>query len=946
MTWKNRFLILLFLSFPFLLINLGKILLFPDKTEELKEIVENRFEEAVSQIDSQKDFQTYFDRFFKNFEQKVFQNENPQKNFHKFLPILKRQFPRMIQTIFLDSSGLPVEQLSDLHPSNYLSQKFFSAYREFLELEKPLSQTILGFLHSLLGNYFPTENTFYSKLFMGSGFPHPVYFYISQPFPQGLFIIFFRPNHHPRELALNKVISKVNKMFPDFRFSLAFTGQKANQILQRLHAPDNIATSFWKKLQSAPIGCFWFENTFLGKRILFPSVWIVGMKIVDLPGSFFSNKDFFALGIQFLVCNFLIMTFLENRWKNSHFFSIRWKLFLVFLFSSFIPLLIMGSSVQSFIQEHRNVLEKETHEKVEKSLLAFDREFGNYLTRLDWKFEQIFLDQKDQKAMTVKEFMSQTETLRKLWNFDLCWIVDSKGEIVFKLNPNNPKIFLGSVGRIVQFGIKDTISTVNSRASYLSNCMKANKTSLPLKPKSYSTPVPMRCMGHIKRVVLGNEKIYFITAPIDTGEDQISHFVVLVWRPSNLQWNYLRKQFTGFLRKINLGHGIAWDNDNPEIVFPGKFKKESAIYNTLVKSASYGFRKVSISGENRKILTGLKGSNLDTISFLIQTSDHEIDQEISDWKWKFRFMAFTIIGLCIVIGFSITRLFLEPVDNLTQGIKAISERNFGFQVIIGAHDELGNLGTLFNEAMSDLADLEVAKIVQENFFPSNPLITDQWEIYGSCISASHVGGDYFDYFQIDENRAICIIGDVSGHGVGAALVVAMAKGIISHPDIKCDPAEILKQLNGILLAVLKKKKMMTCCVTLIDFKNCSMILANAGHPYPILIQNGSPTFIEGTGFPLGSRSKSLIIPNRTFSFPKGSSLIFYSDGVVEALDNIGVPLGYDRLIEEICSLQKNSVVETELEIRNWHRKIARKSPPDDDISLLLVQNKLQEKKCT
>ncbi|MBF0548271.1 MAG: SpoIIE family protein phosphatase [Candidatus Riflebacteria bacterium] len=914
-------------------------MLFPDRTEELKAIVENRFEEAVSQIESQKDFQVYFDRLFKNFEKKVFQSVTPQSNFHKFLSSLKNKFPKMIETIFLDSSGLPVSQLTDFRLSNYLIQKFFIAYQEFLELAKPFPNTIKGFINTLMGEHFPTEKEFCSRFLIGTGVPHPVYFYVSRCYPQGMFILFFKPVHHPRELVLNKVISKVNKMFPDFRFSLAVENEKIRRVLQRIHAPKSIEASFWKELQRAPTGSFWFENSFVGKRILFPNVWVVGMKTVKLPKSFLYSEEFITFVIQFLVLLFLIIVFFENKWAGSQFSSIRWKIFFVFLFSSFIPLLIMGSSIQSFIQEHRSVLEKETHEKIERSILAFDRGFGIFIKQFEGEIQKFFIDQKDRKALEFNDFLAQAEYLKKSWNFDLCWLIDSKGDVVFEMNPNYPKIVLGSVGRIFKTGIKDTICTTNSRSNFLTN--DANLTDqLPGKrTKDYSQPIPAECMSHIKRLIMGSDKIYFGVCPIGTRNDRISHFILLAWRPSNIQWNYVKKQYPDFLRKINSGQGVAWDDENPDNVFPGEFKRKSWIYNSLVKSRIHGFRKISSSGENKNILTGLRGTNLDSISFLIQTSDVEINREIATWVWKFRFMALTVIGLCVVVGSSFSRLFLEPIDKLTKGVSAIAQRNFSFKVPIENHDELGNLGTLFNETMSDLADLEVAKVVQESFFPSHPLINENWEIFGSCISASHVGGDYFDYFQIDESRVLCIMGDVSGHGVGAALVVAMAKGAICHPSTKNNPAEILQQLNGIIISVLKRKKMMTCCIALIDFKMGSMIFSNAGHPYPILMGNDKTIFLEEIGFPLGSRNKNWKAQNKTFPFSPGSSLLFYSDGLVEAVDDFGNPIGYDRLLEKCDTFKVTSVLETEREIRTWHKKISRKSPPDDDISLLLVQSK-------
>ncbi|MFZ2955696.1 MAG: PP2C family protein-serine/threonine phosphatase [Candidatus Ozemobacteraceae bacterium] len=192
----------------------------------------------------------------------------------------------------------------------------------------------------------------------------------------------------------------------------------------------------------------------------------------------------------------------------------------------------------------------------------------------------------------------------------------------------------------------------------------------------------------------------------------------------------------------------------------------------------------------------------------------------------------------------------------------------------------------------------VAKAVQESLFPAMPLTSFPYSLYGNCVTASQVGGDYFDYTLLPSGHLRFIIGDVSGYGVGAALVVAMAKALMNHPDTSPDPEQILIQLNATFLAILKKKKIMSALVALFNPASRELRLTNAGHCYPMLVRNGTASFLEANGFPLGStklwKPKSLII-----TLNPDDMVVFYTDGLVEGQDRAGNPIGFPRFMADL-----------------------------------------------
>jgi len=238
--------------------------------------------------------------------------------------------------------------------------------------------------------------------------------------------------------------------------------------------------------------------------------------------------------------------------------------------------------------------------------------------------------------------------------------------------------------------------------------------------------------------------------------------------------------------------------------------------------------------------------------------------------------------------------------------------------------------------MAGLSDLEVARIVQESFFPSEELIINGWSIYGRCVPAIQVSGDYYDYYAIDDTRAIIILGDVSGHGVSAALVVAMAKALIAHEETPDCPVQIITILSKVFLTLLKRKKMMSCVAVLFDTKNMSISVVNAGQCYPIRCENDQGEFIEAKGILLGMKARK---PIAAMNIPvrDGEAFVFYTDGLVEAMDETGHPIGYSRLLETLPKLIRYDAVQSQVGIRNWVLEKSPKDPPEDDTTILIWQ---------
>lgn len=924
---KRSLLIALFFILPLFLACFGNRVLFLEIADEVRSDAETRLKEALSGIESEKDPIEHFSRLFKRVEKKVFSGPESLVSWKESAGYLKRRYGDQISLVLLDGHGRPVPGFADRQIPRHLSQKFFESYKSFLRDKKPLTPTAQSFVKSVLGNLVPVEREFQGILYFASPPPKNEFVYVSRPYPLGMFLVFFKPNGPLSEMALKEKIERFQRTNQVIRLAYVPRGERSRVVLKKLGLRGRIRKPFWKQLQRSTTGSVWFDDILLSRRILFPSSWVVGtVSLSSLQSSFGSGSGSSVAG--FLILAFLVMGVGHVFPFERLIGSVRYKLLFAFLYTALVPLLIMEMTANSFLSERRSVLESETHRAMEKSLTAFDDLYLNHWQNLR---EGIGLHsfRADYEAKDgYQDFRGKFETYRKRYYFDFCRIFDSSGKEVFEfIGPGFPTAF-GGFMKIFPKLARGYFAQLNASRS--------GPASSKVDPLLAATTISFNPLAS-QEFRVGPVKMYMLSLPLGNQDNKLTHIAYLIMDRKRMEWNYVRENLKAVSRQSGLGDVFAWSPGSGEMVFPLPFSHGKAIRPFLEKvfSNSISLRKTVSDGDRNLLLTGLRGSRLSHFSFLGVTPDLDIQGAIRDLAWKFRFITLAILGVSVVVGFLLARLIIDPLGNLHRGMEAITARDFRFVIPVVENDELGALARLFNDTLGDLQDLEVARAMQESLFPRKPLRIGSWEVFGSCIPSSQVGGDYFDYFPIDEDRIILILGDVSGHGVGAALVVAMVKAVMGHPASVGKPMDILASLNTILFSILKRKKMMSCCLGIFDRRSGVLTLANAGQTYPVLITEGKPSFLELQGFPLGSVKKWKATTG-TFLLEKRELVLLYTDGLIEALDGKDQPIGYERFLAVLPSLIGKNAEETERSMRTWHRGLARVWPPEDDVSLLIL----------
>jgi serine phosphatase RsbU (regulator of sigma subunit) len=172
-----------------------------------------------------------------------------------------------------------------------------------------------------------------------------------------------------------------------------------------------------------------------------------------------------------------------------------------------------------------------------------------------------------------------------------------------------------------------------------------------------------------------------------------------------------------------------------------------------------------------------------------------------------------------------------------------------------------------------------------------------WEISPLYRPAREVGGDFYDFFELEDGRVGIAVGDATGKGVPAALMVTATYSMlraVAQALGSFSPGEVLAQVNETLLARIPTNMFVTCFYAILDPKSGYLTYANAGHDLPYLHRNGAAEELRARGMPLGIMS-GMSYEEREASLTEGDSALFYSDGLVEAHDPKGEMFGFPRL---------------------------------------------------
>jgi len=233
-------------------------------------------------------------------------------------------------------------------------------------------------------------------------------------------------------------------------------------------------------------------------------------------------------------------------------------------------------------------------------------------------------------------------------------------------------------------------------------------------------------------------------------------------------------------------------------------------------------------------------------------------------------------------------------------------------------------------------EINIARDIQQALLPRNFPDQPHLAVAGCNYPCLSVGGDYFDVFALDDKRTAFLIADVSGKGLGAALLTTMLQGALSGMTLGTDPARVFNHVNRFLCDHAEVGRYATMFFAILD-RLGNLEFINAGHPSPFLIRNGAAeeAFSEGS-FPVG------LVPEADYEVSRvklepGDTLVLFSDGVTEAMDPDEQLFGVPRLRDCLSGQTGRPLDQIQKCVLEAVENFARGASQNDDLTMLVVR---------
>jgi len=323
-------------------------------------------------------------------------------------------------------------------------------------------------------------------------------------------------------------------------------------------------------------------------------------------------------------------------------------------------------------------------------------------------------------------------------------------------------------------------------------------------------------------------------------------------------------------------------------------------------------------------------------------------------------------GFALFFGVRIAAGILAAVRALHRGTVRLASGDLGTRISVPNEDELGDLATSFNvmtvavrrgreEAVARERlerELETARGIQQRLLPDEVPVVPGFDITGTSIPSRQVGGDYFDFLSHGDGRVGIAIGDVSGKGIPAALLMsnlqASLQGQVIHPS---SVAEVVARVNDLLARSTDAQMFATFFYGVLDCRAATFTSANAGHNPPVLLRaDGSLERLESGGLVLGMFAGQTY-EQETVHLAPDDLLVLFTDGISEAEGlpgaDLGIPpadedaenpmFGEERMIEVIRAAAAGSAVEIKDAILSAVEAFAAGVPQSDDVTVVIVK---------
>ncbi|KAF1081121.1 MAG: Serine phosphatase RsbU, regulator of sigma subunit [Candidatus Rifleibacterium amylolyticum] len=665
---------------------------------------------------------------------------------------------------------------------------------------------------------------------------------------------------------------------------------------------------------------------YLGYIFLAPGkrIFALAAKKYDSPAIFWRSllaaACYLTLMLPFLVYTW--NTMVAGRPGRAR---IKTRLAFLFFFACGIPLLAMIVVSHEHNLQMRRTMIAEAHQSATDMILSFDRRFLSFLDNDAVSLDRL-LDQwadgikksggvNDKIAIQINQLLASfTVSNYYVVASDSKQVIDRGEVFVLKGNLDSASIDRekSKIKREITTVVESDIITANLVGKKVMSDLNRVEISGPIlsKLEIIAESLLQQTMLEMTNTVIGNlgsinhwgfgrlndlslMKLLSVNRP-----GIVDYAVMIFWRPIFSQTRFINKAVPLVNRNPH-GYRLIVRNRFSDSYLP-EIDNQAAdlrkFASRLGARPTEEIEQISFAGEDY-IAVGFNGSNVRLFQVMALYPLRNIDRVIDQQQTQLLLFVLFCIILAASLAQILAKSFIEPLHALRSGALAIENREFSHRIRGVGKDEFGEIAGIFNEIMVGFSELEVARIVQDSLFPPPGFAHGNFVTFGKSISMSELGGDYFDFFAIDEQNFAVLAGDVAGHGVGAALIMAMAKaGILSSTHLLDRPAELMMALHRMIMASKgsNQKRIMTFQYLYLDSQSGRGLYSNAGGCSPVMIRatDRSVNEVTLTGPALGAftRAKYNECP---VEFGDGDAIVFYTDGIIEARSPAGGEIGYD-----------------------------------------------------
>lgn len=314
-----------------------------------------------------------------------------------------------------------------------------------------------------------------------------------------------------------------------------------------------------------------------------------------------------------------------------------------------------------------------------------------------------------------------------------------------------------------------------------------------------------------------------------------------------------------------------------------------------------------------------------------------------------------VVGTCL--SFFLTSLITGPVRKLMKDIEIVARGKLEHRTHATSKDEIGVLAHTFNVMTQNLRmahntelenqarehELQIANEIQSNLLPKQIPDIPGYDIAAFYHPSKEVGGDYYDFIDVDKEHMAITIADVSGKGVPGSMVMTMARSLIRMESKRSlSPSDVMTEVNRVIAQDIRRGMFVTAMYCLLNKTTGELKLSSAGHNPAILIkQDGSYELLNTKGLALGLDKGKIFarqIQTITKKINRGDRLVLFTDGIPEAMSPRNEEFGDDKfyqLASKCCNLESKKFVEHIVgSIAKWRRT----APQSDDITIVTLKH--------